>query len=293
MQPLLEHRRSFAGYDTRVLELEGEGPAIVLLHGFADSADTWRLVLHELARVERRAVAVDLPGFAEGGRLRPGRVLPQLDRFVAGVMAYAVDEGESGIVAGNSLGGTVALRAAGAAGEDHDRRPLPPVAGCVPIAPAGFDMAGWFRLLERNPILQVLLAIPAPLPEPVVREAVGRVYGTLAFARPGSVDRRVVDAFTSHHRDRATVARYLRTARRLLPELAYPFHLDRISCPVLLVWGDRDRMVSHRGAERIVAALPETDVCLLEGCGHCPQIEEFEQVSELLLEFPRQTSPVA
>ena len=50
MQPLFEYREAFAGYDTRVLELEGSGPPIVLLHGYADSADTWRLVLDRLAR---------------------------------------------------------------------------------------------------------------------------------------------------------------------------------------------------------------------------------------------------
>ena len=45
IQPLFEHRRSFAGYATRVLELEGDGVPMVLFHGYADSADTWRQTL--------------------------------------------------------------------------------------------------------------------------------------------------------------------------------------------------------------------------------------------------------
>jgi pimeloyl-ACP methyl ester carboxylesterase len=77
--------------------------------------------------------------------------------------------------------------------------------------------------------------------------------------------------FTAHHRDRVSVLRYLATARRLLPELEHPFRLERVRCPVLLIWGTRDRMVSHNGAERILEALPATEVELLEGVGHCPQ----------------------
>ena len=69
MQPLVEYRESFGGFSTRVLELEGDGPPLLLIHGYADSADTWRLVLDELARRDRRAIAIDLPGFGRADRL--------------------------------------------------------------------------------------------------------------------------------------------------------------------------------------------------------------------------------
>jgi len=117
---------------------------------------------------------------------------------------------------------------------------------------------------------------------------VGRVYRTLAFHRQRDIDGKVVSLFTSHHRDRATVARYLEIARRLLPELKDPFDLAAIECPLLVVWGDHDRMVAPSGAQRVLAALPETEVELIQGCGHCPQIEEADRVVELLLGFPRE-----
>ena len=238
MQPLFEHRRSFGGFSTRVLELEGDGHPLVLLHGWADSADTWRRVLERLGRAERRAVAVDLPGFgAADGLDGDGSVLDQLDRFAADVAAYAAD-GKDPVVAGNSLGGTVALRLA-----SHDEVGL---AGIAPIAPAGLDMPRWFSLVERDPFLRHLLAMPTPVPEPVVRSLVGRAYRLLAFADPSKATAELVAAFTSHHRDRAAVRRYLATARRMLPELDLGAELAAIRCPVLLVWGDRDRMVSHR-----------------------------------------------
>jgi pimeloyl-ACP methyl ester carboxylesterase len=286
MQPLFEHRRRYGGFETRVLELEGEGPPLVLLHGYADSADTWRHVLALLGRRDRRALAVDLPGFATADRLKKGKVLPQLDRFAAAVVAD-VAGGEPAILAGNSLGGCLSLRAAQRAGL--------PLAGVVPIAPAGFDMARWFVLIERDPIVRTLLSIPAPLPEVVFREVVGRAYRTLGFHRGAAVDASVVQAFTSHHRDRATVRRYLETGRRLLPELndAACFDLERIECPVRVVWGERDRMVSPNGARRVAAALPDADVVLMPDVGHCPQVEAAQRTTDLLCEFPAKLARAA
>ena len=279
MQPLFEHRVELAGYETRALELEGEGPPLVLLHGFADSADTWRRVLHLLGRRDRRALAVDLPGFAQGAPLEDGPVLPQYDAFVdAAIHHVRREHGEDGIVVGNSLGGVVALRAAERCGEL-------PLSGVVPIAPAGFDMPTWFRIIETTPAIQFVLQAPLPLPEFAVRTAVGEAYRQLAFARPRGTAGEVVKAFTSHHRDRHSVRRFLQNGRRVLSELDTPFDFERIACPVLLVWGDRDRMVSHKGARHLTEALPHTTYELLEGVGHCPQIEAAERVVDLLLGF--------
>ena len=72
MQPLFEHRLRIDGYETRALELEGDGPGLVLLHGWGDSADTWRRLLAELGTRDRRAIAVDLPGFGYASRLPQG-----------------------------------------------------------------------------------------------------------------------------------------------------------------------------------------------------------------------------
>jgi pimeloyl-ACP methyl ester carboxylesterase len=119
IQPLVEHGLTLAGYKTRVLELEGDGVPIVMFHGYADSADTWRQCLALLARGGQRAVAVDLPGFGEADPLLPDPILPQLDAFAAEAVAYAAGRPRQPVmVVGNSLGGCVSIRLA----ERHVRR---------------------------------------------------------------------------------------------------------------------------------------------------------------------------
>jgi pimeloyl-ACP methyl ester carboxylesterase len=278
VQPLFEHRLELAGYETRALELEGEGPGLVLLHGWGDSADTWRPLLAELGARDRRAIAVDSPGFGTASRLRDGKMLPQLDAFSAALVEEWAEGGDV-VVVGNSLGGVTALRLA-----ERDELPL---AGVVPVAPAGLQMPRWFDVIERDPLLRRLLALPLPIAPQVLRTTVGEIYRQLVFARPRAAEAAVVAAFAAHHASRERVAALLASGRRLLPELqSPPFDFERIECPVLLVWGTRDRMVPHTGARILLEALPHTHVELLNGVGHCPQLEATQQLLDLLLQFP-------
>jgi pimeloyl-ACP methyl ester carboxylesterase len=277
MQPLVEYRESFGGFTTRVLELEGDGPPLVLLHGYADSADTWRLVLDELAHRDRRAIAVDLPGFGRADRLdRDEPILPQLDRFADAALDACAD-GEPALLVGNSLGGCVAIRAA--------QRGDAPLAGVVPIGPAGLGLAPWLDLIEGNPLVQLAQIASAPLPRQLVQAFVGQAYRALAFAPRASIDPLVVRTFASHFADATTVRRYLQTARALLAELHDPFELERVAVPTLMVWGRHDAMVPHRGASKLLDAVAGSRLELLDGCGHCPQVEDPRRLTELVLEF--------
>src|SRR5207244_11038456 len=105
IQPLFEHRIELAGYETRVLELEGDVVPIVMFHGYADSADTWRQSLARLGRHGRRTIAVDLPGFGTADALTGDPVLPQLDAFASAAVDYLAGTRRQRVIAvGNSLG---------------------------------------------------------------------------------------------------------------------------------------------------------------------------------------------
>ena len=94
----------------------------------------------------RPGIAYDLPGFGTAPPLEPSSVLDQLVDFAAAAVRDAAEEsGRDVVLAGNSLGGWVALRARRA-------RDLP-LAGIVPIAPAGIEMAPFFFTADRIPVV--------------------------------------------------------------------------------------------------------------------------------------------
>jgi pimeloyl-ACP methyl ester carboxylesterase len=148
-------------------------------------------------------------------------------------------------------------------------------------------MARWFVLVRRDPLIRNLLASPVPVPNAITRRVVAGVYSRLAFHRPSEVDPRVAQTFAGHLEDRATAARVVRSARRLLPELDDCFQLEQIGCPVLLVWGRQDLLVFQSGAERVLDAVAGSRLEIIDECGHCPQLERPDRLGDLLLDFSR------
>ena len=279
----VERRLELGGFETRALELPAQGDAdhtFVLLHGYSDSADTWRPLLKRLEADGRGALALDMPGFGYADRLaRDTPILPQLDRFTRAAIDHAAASSATAqvVVAGNSLGGCVSLRAA-------QRRGLP-LAGVVPIAPAGLDLARWISIVEGAWAIQAILRSPLPMPERAIRELVGRAYRQLAAVEAGRLDAEVVSNFTRTFATKRDVVRMLGTARSLKPEIQNPFELGWIACPVLVIWGERDRMVSAKGAERILAEVEGATAEIIPDCGHCPQVEVPDVVHRLIAEF--------
>jgi pimeloyl-ACP methyl ester carboxylesterase len=254
------------GVQTRGISARGEGVPTVLLHGWLDNADTWLAVLDRLAVAERPAIAYDLPGFGTAPPLDSGSVLDQLVDFTAAaVKAAAEASGRKVVVAGNSLGGWVALRLA----QDSEL----PLAGIVPIGPAGVRMAPAFFTLDRIPAVSRIIGMPAPVPPAMVRSVAGRLYRNLAFADPAGVDKAVVDRFTRFHVDRPVIRERIEYAKRLRSELDDPFDGDAIKVPVSVVWGEDDRLCPAEGAELLAERLPHARIAMLPGVGHTPQVE--------------------
>ncbi|HEY5855212.1 MAG TPA: alpha/beta hydrolase [Aldersonia sp.] len=270
---------SIDGIRTRVLSVDGEGPTILLLHGFSDSADSFRPLLAELAARSRRAVAVDLPGAGHAAPMgRPP--LSSLDRFVDGfVREFAGDAGA--VVAGNSLGGLLALRAAA--------RPDLPLVAAGGLCPGGLayhrrleTLAQWVSRLD--PVLRMVDYVPVPAS--LLRRLAQSFYlRRLARGRGGAEIARLYAEHIGSRRDISRIRRDLIAIHHddtLLDSEA----LRAIAVPVLLIWGDRDRLADVSGAPALLDTVADSRLVLLADCGHCPQVEYPQLTAELLATLP-------
>ncbi|MEN0133605.1 MAG: alpha/beta hydrolase [Rhodococcus sp. (in: high G+C Gram-positive bacteria)] len=280
------------GYRTRLLEnavpasavkrSPGAGappvddPLIVLLHGFGDNADTWRAVLVELARRGRRAVAPDLPGFGDASPLNRGAMLPQYDAFLTDLIAELAGSGPV-VVVGNSMGGTVALRAATG---------RPDVAAVAALAPAGLGFHHVLHVADRVlgslvPMLRVTYRIPYP--QWAVQLAVAAYYR--ARIAPGVVNAWRFGAGVHGMKDIRRMGALGLVLMREVEES--PFDFADMAGEVVLVWGADDEVCDVAAARELLDHVPGARLVMLEGAGHVPQVQQPAVVADVVTALGR------
>jgi pimeloyl-ACP methyl ester carboxylesterase len=240
----------------------GSGPPLVLIHPLGASRRVWRPVLARLSE-QRDCIAVDLPGFGDSpplsGASDPAALADALADALAGELGI---EPGSAHVAGNSLGGWVALELAlaGAA------------ASVTAIAPAGL----WRAPLAPKPEVARRLAQTArPLLGLMLRSSAGRRALLLGpMARPEAVPPAEAAAFVRAYVDAPGFTAVNRAMR------AGTFtRLSEIAVPVTLVWPEFDRVVTR--PRTVPEGIREVE---LPGCGHVPMWDDPAAVATALLE---------
>lgn len=276
--------RDFAGFRTRVLEvgpgtsgLPSASSRLVLLHGYCDSADTWRPVLGHVAAAGYSAIAVDLPGFGEADPLRPGAMLPQLDTFAAALIAEQAAFGDI-VLAGNSLGGTMGLRAAA--------DPAVTVSGIVSIAAPGFEDSWLVRTVTRDSLaLRLWTSLPMPIPSFVVRAIAEQVVPRMLYADAHAAEAEHVRRFVELFPDYRSATTRLHEARRLVAELADAYELERVRSPLLVVACGKDRLVTAAAGRYLHERVPHSRLLMRPDWGHCPQLDDPAAVAHVLTCF--------
>jgi pimeloyl-ACP methyl ester carboxylesterase len=231
----------------------------------------WKPVLSALA-AEHDVIAVDLPGFGASAPLPAGHA-PTVERVTDAVAEFAAALGlERPHVAGNSMGGGIALELA-RTGRARSATALSPIGFW-----RGRDRAYARAVVRATSRLTPLIA---PIADGAASTTAGRAL-TLGHmtTRPS-------------HWPAEAAAGLIRAAAlpRLLPTLESTIDWDYLGgdvpVPATIAWAERDRLLIPRQRLRAAKVLPHARHVLLAGCGHLPFYDDTTQVTRVLLEGAR------
>ena len=302
---------------------QGEGPLVVLCHGFPESWYSWRHQLAALAAAGFHAVAPDMRGYGQSDR--PDSIDQYTLLHLVGDMVGLLDAfgAEQAVIAGHDWGAPVAWHAA-LLRPDRFRA----VIGLsVPFRPRGHaaptsvmpqrDDAQFYQLyfqtpgiaeaeLERDPretIVKLLFAASGDVP----RRGTGHGDVGMVPRNGGFLTRMPSPAALPRWLTKADVdfyaAEFARTGFRgglnwyrnidRNWELLAPFAGAKVNVPALYMSGDRDLVVAFRGMDKLVPNLKNfvphlRNTIMLPGCGHWTQQERASEVSAAMIEFIRQ-----
>lgn len=247
----------------------GEGPPLVLLHGVGHHWQAWRPVIDALAG-EFDVIACDSPGFGRSAPLAPG-IEPTITSYADAFEWFLAELGlERPHVAGNSMGGAIALELA--------RRRA--VASATAFSPAGFWSAPELRYCQVS--LGLLGHVPQaakPLVTALARTRAGRV--ALFSQTFGYPTRLPVQEALGTLRD-AWAAPALMGALQSFGRYRFADGQQLRHVPVTVAWGNRDRLLPYRlQAPRARAALPWARHVTL-GAGHVPFYDDPAACAEVV-----------
>ena len=265
---------------TRFWQMGTQGSAVLLLHGIACSVLDWQRNIEALA-VSHRVFAVDLLG--SGLTDKPADETYNIPRLARFALDFLTTQGiQRTHLAGNSLGGRLALECAREAPER--------VRSLLLADPAG--MAERPTLLEFRLAAVPLLGELATLPN--LKGT--RMLWRKAFANPDAfVTDELVASKCRLARLPGAQAAFLKTLRSFVnlrgfdaPQVqALQAALPDVHVPTFVVWGRDDRFVPAAHAEVLRAHLPDVAVQVWDRCGHAPMVECAERFNAEALAFWR------
>ena len=248
----------------------GAGQPLVLLHGIGESAVGWQPFRQALSD-DYDVIAFDLPGFGHSPALPPG--IAPTATALADVIESELDR--LGVtqfhVAGYSLGARVALELA-TRGQ---------TLSVIAIAPDGLGMP-LERVHQAAALLsgRALARLLAPIASPVAATPAGRsLFFAMERSRPWQLP---ADDAGQLLVDFAQAPGYLETVQAAMVDI--PTRLSRITCPVLLLQGTADPLVSMQ-SPRFLAFVRHAQLQWLPGLSHVPISDDPQLVASLMLGF--------
>jgi pimeloyl-ACP methyl ester carboxylesterase len=234
-----------------------DAPALILLHGFGASLDTWEPWAQALSQ-RYRVIRFDLPGFGLTG---PDPTGDYTDAREIKILVDLMDQlgvARASLV-GNSLGGRIAFNFA-ALHPDRVKR-------LVLVSPDGFASKG-FDYGKAPEIPLIMRALPYVAPRDLLRANLAAAY-----ARPEALTEQTL----TRYRDLLLApgvrqAILDRTSQVILHDPAPT--LRSVEAPTLLLWGEQDGMIPVSNAEDYLRDMPRATLVRLPNLGHVPFEED-------------------
>lgn len=253
----------------------GDGPPVVLLHGFGGSTFSWRLTAPALATAGFRVIAVDLRGFGLSAKaFEADHGHPAQARLVAAIIEELGARGAT--VVGHSMGGSVAAHLALTRADLVER---------VVLVDASIRESGGFSagpILHLPPVARWgRIAVRALLTPDRLAEMLRSAYRDPAVVTP-----EVADGYAAPLRVRDWDLALLAIVRDSAGD-ALPATLASLIQPTLIVWGADDTWISIAEGERLREALPGSEWAVIPDSGHLPFEEQPEAFMDVLLPFLR------
>ena len=256
-----------------------DAPPVVLVHGLGGQWQNWLENVPRLAQ-ERRVLALDLPGFGASEMPRERISISGYARVVHALIRQA-GIGRASVV-GNSMGGFISSEVAIQFPEAVDRLVL--------VSAAGITSANVYRApaVTVGRIATAITAYTAGRHRDIASRPVSRHLALSLVARHPSLIKP----------DLAWEAMFTGTGRpgfadALRACLEYDFRerLPEISSPTLIVWGEKDSILSVRDADEFERLIPDSRKVVMEDTGHVPMLERPRAFNDTLLDFLAETGP--
>jgi pimeloyl-ACP methyl ester carboxylesterase len=275
----LPHRLlQVGGIDTYAVD-HGDGPPVMLIHGYGDTADGWRRVVPGLLDAGHRVIAIDVPPFGRSGDPRAPMLIDFYKEFFPQLFEQLGLERAT--VVGHSLGGAIALHLTLQEPQLVERLGL--------VAPAGLGKGPpwwWYAITGYEYAWKTALSVPTPFTPLLIRQGMTRFLDWRLFHDPRQM-RETIDHLVSLHGSRKSLDRLLAAGRCCIESYTGTLLEDSaaIDVPLFMVWGEHDGLVPSKHAAEFARVHPTAHVHVFGDCGHYPHIELPARFNRLMHEW--------
>ena len=266
---------------------EGDGPLVLMLHGFPEFSYSWRHQMGPIAQAGYRAVAIDLPGYARSDKPDARYDSEYVGRCIDGVITGLGHD--DAVLIGHDWGAFVMWPFA----RTHAARVHGLVGLNVPDLPR-YDMppTELFKALGSNKVQYILDFQDKAIEEQIEKDVTGFIE--LFLRGPAAVHKEVftdevlrayVDVFAPAGAFTCPLDYYRNMDRNW--ELAAAFADVKIEVPTLMISAEGDPVVPPSLAEGMEERVLDLEKVVIEDCGHWTQQEQPEATSEHIVRFLR------